>query len=171
MVPIIKGLVGALCAVIYRIRWGARVAGTSFIIRKPDLVRVSKGAFMSLGLGVHVETRARIVVRGQLLVGSHVYIGKNSTLSVFDSLMIGDGTLIGENVSIHTENHGPQGKRMEYRSAPIVIGKEVWVGAGVVITGGVTIGDGATVGANAVVTKDIPAGAVALGIPALIAKL
>lgn len=53
-----------------------------------------------------------------------------------------------------------------YGARPIMIGKEVWIGRGVAVLGGVTIGDGATVGANAAVVDDVPAGAIAVGVPA-----
>ena len=45
------------------------------------------------------------------------------------------------------------------------IGKNVWIGAGVIILPGVTIGDNAVIGAGAVVTRDIPANVVAFGVP------
>lgn len=48
----------------------------------------------------------------------------------------------------------------------VIIGKNVWIGRNVCIMPGVTIGDNVTIGANAVVTKDIPAGSVAVGVPA-----
>ncbi len=51
-------------------------------------------------------------------------------------------------------------------AAPVVIGDRVWVGTRAVVLKGVTIGDGAVVAAGAVVSKDVPAGAVVAGIPA-----
>lgn len=117
-----------------------------------------------------IGPQARIVVLDRLTIGRNVFIGKNSTLVAYSDLHIGDGTLFGENVSIHTENHGPAGRRQEFTSAPIFIGEDVWLGAGVVVTGGVSIGDGATIGANAVVVRDIPPGAVAVGVPARVIK-
>ena len=50
----------------------------------------------------------------------------------------------------------------------MVIGDNVFIGQRAVVLGGVTIGDGATIGAGAVVTKDVPAGTVAVGVPARI---
>ena len=50
-------------------------------------------------------------------------------------------------------------------SAPVTIGKDVWIGANAVILGGVKIGDGSIIGAGSVVTKDIPAGVIAAGVP------
>jgi acetyltransferase-like isoleucine patch superfamily enzyme len=55
-------------------------------------------------------------------------------------------------------------------SAPITIGRNVWIGAKVTVTKGISIGDNAIVGANAVVTKDIPANAIAVGIPARVIR-
>ena len=55
-------------------------------------------------------------------------------------------------------------------SAPIVIGRNVWIGENARICKGVTIGDNCVIGAGAVVTKDIPANCVAVGNPARVVK-
>lgn len=52
------------------------------------------------------------------------------------------------------------------REKNIVIGDDVWLGVGVIITAGVTVGDGCVIGAGAVVTKSLPAGCIAVGVPA-----
>ena len=54
--------------------------------------------------------------------------------------------------------------------APIVLGKRVWIGSNSTILQGVTIGDNAVIGAGSVVTKDIPAGCIAAGVPARIIR-
>lgn len=56
------------------------------------------------------------------------------------------------------------------RPAPIVIGRGVWIGANVTVLPGVTIGDDAVVAAAAVVTRDVPAGAVVVGAPARVVR-
>jgi acetyltransferase-like isoleucine patch superfamily enzyme len=165
-----REVVGTLTAAIYRARFRGRMRGRRFILRTPSLLRIHKGATVSIGVDTLIDKDARIVVRRQLSLGDSTFIGKNSTLIAFADLSIGDRVLLGENVSIHTEDHGPPGSRDDYSTASVSIGDDVWIGAGVVITKGVTIGEGATVGANAVVTKDIPSGATAVGIPARVIR-
>ena len=64
----------------------------------------------------------------------------------------------------------PYYERPMYSKGPVVIGNNVWLGNNVCVMPGVTIGDGAIIGANSVVTHDIPAYAVAAGIPAKVVK-
>lgn len=162
----LKNILGALYAFFSRLRYRGRLNGTNFLIRKPDLVRIGSLGKVEIGFGTYFEKGLRFVARDKVSIGEHVYVGKNSTLIAFSELSIGSNTLIGENVSIHTENHGKAQSRLEYESRPIFIGRNVWIGAGVIITAGVTIGDDCTIGANAVVTKSIPAGKTAVGVPA-----
>jgi len=84
---------------------------------------------------------------------------------------IGDDTWIAPNVYIcpSTHNHKDRNRTIREQGlygGDITIGKDCWIGVNVVISPGVTIGDGAVIGANAVVTKDIPDYAIAVGTPA-----
>ena len=84
---------------------------------------------------------------------------------------IGDGCQIGHNVVFATLNHGlqPEERGITY-PAPIVLGKNVWVGSNSTILQGVTIGDNAVIAAGAVVTKDVEAGTIVGGVPARFIK-
>jgi len=99
-----------------------------------------------------------------------VYVGKNATLIAFAPLTIGSRTLIGENVSIHTEDHGPAGRRDEYLVSPVIVDEDTWIGAGAVVLRGCSIGAGTTIGANSVVTGDIPPSVLAAGAPATVRR-
>ena len=79
-------------------------------------------------------------------------------------IWIGDNALIGHGVILATVDHDLATR--ERIISPIVIGNDVWLGAGVIVTRGVTIGDGASVAAGAVVTEDVPPGTLVGGIPA-----
>lgn len=85
--------------------------------------------------------------------------------------MIGDGCQIGHNVVFATLNHGlaPKERKSTY-PAPIVLGRNVWVGSNATILQGVTIGDNAVIAAGAVVTKDVAPNTVVGGVPAQFIK-
>jgi acetyltransferase-like isoleucine patch superfamily enzyme len=104
-------------------------------------------------------------------VGKNVFINMGCTFQDTGGITIGDGTLIGHGSIVTTLNHGVDpSRRADMMPAPVVIGRQVWLGAGVTIVPGVTLGDGAIVGAGAVVTKDVPANAVVAGVPATVIR-
>jgi acetyltransferase-like isoleucine patch superfamily enzyme len=166
----VKEIAGRFFAIYYLIRSRGRIHGGPFILLRPSRLRLERGGRIVIGRGVVIEKGARIVVRARLEIDDDVYIGKNVTIAVFDNVHIGARTLVGENASIHSEDHGPVGRRLDYSVAPIDIGPDTWLGAGVVVTKGRSIGEGTTVGANAVVTSDLPAGVLAGGVPAKVIR-
>ncbi len=106
--------------------------------------------------------------------GHHTHLGKgvyaNFGLTLVDDthIYIGDHTMLGPNVVLATAGHPvlPQlrERQMQY-NMPVYIGRNCWLGAGVIVLPGVTIGDNTVIGAGSVVTKDIPANVVAVGNP------
>ena len=105
---------------------------------------------------------------GHVHFGKNVYANFNLTLVDDTHIYIGDYTMIGPNVTIATAGHPilPQLRREAYQyNAPVHIGENCWLGAGVIVLPGVTIGDNTVIGAGSVVTKDLPANVVAVGNP------
>ena len=106
--------------------------------------------------------------------GHHVHFGKfvycnfNCTFVDDTHIYVGDYTEFGPNVVIATAGHPilPELREKGYQyNAPVHIGRNCWLGAGVVVVPGVTIGDNTVVGAGSVVTKDLPANVIAVGNP------
>jgi acetyltransferase-like isoleucine patch superfamily enzyme len=106
-----------------------------------------------------------------ITLGKNVFINSGCRFQDQGGITINDGVLIGHNVVLATLNHDidPR-KRSSIHPAPIVIGKNVWIGANATLLPGVTIGDGAIIAAGAVVTKDVPANVIVGGVPAKIIK-
>jgi galactoside O-acetyltransferase len=100
--------------------------------------------------------------------GRGVYCNFNLTLVDDTDIYVGDDCMIGPNVVIATAGHPvlPILRKNHYQfNIPITIGKNVWICSGVQILPGVTIGDNSVIGSGSVVTNDIPADVVALGVP------
>jgi maltose O-acetyltransferase len=121
-----------------------------------------------LGDGSWIEPPFYCDYGTQIEVGEGVFINMNCVLLDPAAIRIGEGAQLGPGVQLLTADHprdatertaGPEYAR------PISIGARVWLGGGVIVCPGVTIGDGTTIGAGSVVTRDIPAGVVAVGNP------
>lgn len=106
-----------------------------------------------------------------ITVGEDVFINACCHFQDHGGVTIGDGCQIDHNVVFATLNHElpPERRKITY-PAPIVLGRNVWIGSNATILQGVTIGDNAVVAAGAVVTKDVPANTVVGGVPARFIK-
>lgn len=102
-------------------------------------------------------------------IGKNVFINTGCRFQDQGGITINDGVLIGHNVVLATLNHDFKNKSTMH-PAPIIIGKNVWIGANATVVPGVKIGDNTVIAAGAVVTKDIPANVVAGGVPAKVIK-
>ena len=122
-----------------------------------------------VGEGCFIEAPFRANWGGKYLrLGDKVYANYNLTLVDDTWITIGSYTMIGPNVTIATACHPtePELRRRNLQyNRPVTIGENVWIGAGAILLPGVTIGDDSVIGAGSVVTKDIPAGVVAVGNP------
>lgn len=115
-------------------------------------------------------------------LGANSLINMNCTLLDTGRITIGSNTLIGPDVKIYTAVHpilpnerfdtDETGKTaIRTQTASVTIGNNVWIGGGAILLPGVTIGDNTVVGAGSVVSKPIPANAVACGNPCVIKKM
>ena len=123
----------------------------------PDTLRVFPPFYTDFGKNIHI--------------GENVFINACCHFQDHGGVTLGDGCQIGHNVVFATLNHGiePENRRFTY-PAPIVLGRNVWVGSNSTILQGVTIGDNSVVAAGAVVTKDVPADTIVGGVPARVIK-
>lgn len=146
------------------------------------LMYIYRDQFASCGKQVIFSPTQSYFLYKTIELGNHIYIGPGAKFLASDSsIKIGDKVSFGPNVSIIGGNHSSHivGKFMaDYEISdkllsddqPVIIENDVWVGAGAIILKGVTIGRGAIIAAGAIVTKDIPPYAVAVGIPAKVLK-
>ncbi|MBR2441999.1 MAG: sugar O-acetyltransferase [Clostridia bacterium] len=128
-----------------------------------------KEMFAELGEGCYIEPPFRSNFGGKHVhFGKKVYANFNLTLVDDTHIYVGDYTMMAPNVILATATHpiSPALREKGYQyNLPIHIGKNCWLGAGVIVLPGVTIGDNTVVGAGSVVTKDLPANVVAVGNP------
>ncbi len=130
-------------------------------------------ALLSRLFGYEVDPSFRVFPPFYSDFGKNIRIGKNVFINAcchfqdHGGVTIGDGCLIGHNVVFATLDHDlDPAKRSAMTPAPIVLGRNVWIGSNATILRGVTIGDNAVVAAGAVVTKDVAANTIAGGVPA-----
>ncbi|HIZ98634.1 MAG TPA: sugar O-acetyltransferase [Candidatus Janibacter merdipullorum] len=125
--------------------------------------------------GDEVEVRPPLFVDygEHLRIGARTFVNYNLTALDCALVTIGEDCQIGPGVQLLTATHplepGPRRDKVE-AAEPITLGDNVWLGGGVIVCPGVSIGDDSVVGAGSVVTKDIPAGVVAVGNPARVIR-
>ena len=140
----------------------------------PDEVR----ALLSRLFGREVDPSLRVFPPFYTDFGKNIHVGKNVFINAcchfqdHGGITLGDGCQIGHNVVFATLNHGIEPEKRQITiPAPIVLGHNVWIGSNSTVLSGVTIGDNAIVAAGAVVTRDVPAGAIVGGVPARIIRM
>ena len=126
---------------------------------------------------VYIEPNVTLVTKsGSIEIGAASYINIGSFLWTEDSkIVIGQHVLLGPYCVLSAANHGIKEFdrpmiHQPYTSIGITIGDNVWLGAGTVVCDGVSIGSNTIIAAGAVVTKDVPAGVLAGGVPCRVIK-
>ena len=128
-----------------------------------------KEMFAEIGEDCYIEPPLHANMAGAYVhFGKNVYANFNLTLVDDGHIYVGDYTMIGPNVTIATAGHPilPELREKGYQyNMEVHIGKNCWLGSGVVVLPAVTIGDNVVVGAGSIVTKDLPSNVVAVGNP------
>lgn len=128
-----------------------------------------KEMFAEIGEGCYIEPPLHTNMGGRHVhFGKNVYANFNLTLVDDTHIYVGDYTMFGPGVVVATAGHPllPELRQEGYQyNAPVHIGKNCWIGAGVMIVPGITIGDNVVIGAGSVVTKDLPSNVLAVGNP------
>jgi len=141
-----------------------RLGGWARVIRqarwKARLVELGEGTVIYPSVVIHGPEQVRVGARCAIAEFVHLWGGGGIT--------IGDDVLIASHAVITSLTHDKHAARFRETTvrAPVVIGDNVWIGAGAIILSGVTLGSGSIVGAGAVVTTDVPASVVVVGVPA-----
>lgn len=127
---------------------------------KPKILRAPL-SIIYRSLFRHCRNKYGIEVPYSAKIGQRVVIEHQSGIIIHGNAQIGDDSYVRQNVTIGIKN-------LDQLDAAPTIGKGVNIGAGAVILGNIHIGDGASIGANSVVIKDVPAGYLAVGVPAVL---
>lgn len=143
---------------IYQGREGGPVAlGDRAHLHQDTVVEVGKGGSVTIGEDTIIQPRCQLSAYARaIVIGANVQIAPACALYPYDHAM---------------EPGAPMRTQGLTSRGDIVIEDDVWLGYGAVVLSGVRIGRGAVVGANAVVTADLPAGAVAVGAPARVVRM
>jgi maltose O-acetyltransferase len=126
-----------------------------------------------VGEGVVVKPPFRCDYGSMIAVGARTFVNYGCVMLDVAPIRIGTACQLATNVQLLTATHpiDPASRRLGWEYAePITIGDNVWLGGGAIICPGVAIGDDTVVGAGAVVTRDLPAGIVAVGNPARVLR-
>jgi acetyltransferase-like isoleucine patch superfamily enzyme len=140
--------------------------------------RLARGAKVDVAPGGRLELGPCAVAEGVLIevgAGGHVrldadFVGRHSVIVSRSSVSVGAGSMVAEMCILRDSDHARDNSGLihavEHRSAPVQVGRHCWLGARTTVLKGVTMGDGATAGAGSVITHDVGAGRVVVGVPA-----
>lgn len=127
----------------------------------------------SLASGVRIQAPFWCDYGTNITFGKNFYANHGLVILDAAKVQFGNDVFVGPNCGFHTAGHPLDAARrnqgLEY-AKPIIVGNNVWFGAGVQVMPGVTIGHNVVVAAGAVVTKDIPSHSLVAGVPAKVIR-
>jgi acetyltransferase-like isoleucine patch superfamily enzyme len=155
-----------------KLRLGAFTVIEDYVLLDTGL---SLKSFITLGTRCKIKQGAVLrTYDGDIEIGNRVSVGEYSVIAGHGNIMIGDCTVIAGHCSISASNHifvAEESIRFQGETTQgIMIGKNVWIGAGSVILDGVIIGDGSVIGAGSLVSHTLPANVICFGVPCRVVK-
>ncbi len=154
----------------YRIEYSVKLRGENFFFQS-----TKKSITIAKGTVVGKHTRISAGGTGKVAIGENVLIDDFTFIMAHEKILIGKNTKIAAFCFITDFNHNFHNKiksirEQGYKTKPVIIGRNVWIGTHAIILPGVVIGDGSVVGAGSVVAKSIPSRSVAVGNPAKVIR-
>ena len=151
---------GLLNKIIYRVRFGRNVCFTGIPAFISHLQIYVKSGKIKTGKGFAIKQGVYLAAidGGKITIGNNVSINRNCILVCHEAISIADGCAIGPNTVFYDHDHrfGENGIESGFKTAPIVVEKNCWIGAGVTILRGTHIGEGSVIGAGSIVQGNIP---------------
>jgi acetyltransferase-like isoleucine patch superfamily enzyme len=139
--------------------------GESFRIGNYSNFSIHSSASLLIGNRVNLRNYCSFVLAqdAKIILEENVFMNNYCSINAIEKIEIGENTLFGESVKLYDHNHEYNGQIVEHRkfkSSPIKIGKNCWLGSNVTVLKGVTIGDNCIIGAGCLIHKDVPAGSI-----------
>jgi acetyltransferase-like isoleucine patch superfamily enzyme len=148
------------------------------LLHHANYTHVSQLRLASIGRDVRMAPNVsftngeRVSIGDGALIGAHCHLWAGNTTG---RVIIGPKALFGPEVFLTASNYqltpGTAIVDQDTDEADVVIGAGTWLGARVMVMAGVTIGDGAVIGAGSIVTRSVPANAIAVGVPAKVVAM
>jgi len=162
----------------FKLRFRGRLVtdGVAFICPGVKF-EIGRDAKLHLGRWSWIGNDCKIRVHeGEVRIGAKTVIGQECTFSVFQHVSIGRECIVADRAMFIDFDHGVVEVERPIRLQGIYkrdvhIGHNCWIGYGAAVLRGVTIGDNCVIGTYTVVTKDLPANAVAVGQPARVVRM
>lgn len=126
-------------------------------------IRKSAGAILKIGRKFRTRHNVELNVRDKAIIeiGNDVFLNSGCMITAREKVVIGDNTIFGPNVVVYDNDHIIRDGRIldnEFETEPVIIGANVWIGAGAIILKGSFIGDNCVIAAGSVVKGRVESG-------------
>lgn len=155
--------IGVLKILSIKLMHGASFHGPVISLISPfSEITMDKGAKLQIGKAFKMRDGAKIRVRrgSCCIIGDNTSINSNNMIACHEKVVLGNNIQLSPNVQIYDHDHDFRVNggitQMKYRTAPVIIGSNVWIGCNSVILKGTTIGNNCIIGAGSVVSGVVP---------------